>query len=245
LHLAAASQSKLCELDSLELTNMVRDQGQREKQMVREREKQDYSPIAQVLVWMAWQGRACAASQRLPGDVFTEHSPGVPRHGTSTGESSCNSSTREGIVSIGEEARRSTRSEANGGGESRKETPIRSPRRGRFRDFQLEALEEEVEGSILPKVAAVIIAGVGRNGRATAEAIQIASELESEREGRVGAGLGRFDRPRPEPGWFSRARWAGWASRPVGPAGQLGQEASWSGGSNGLLPIGFNSNFKI
>jgi hypothetical protein len=38
LHPAAASQSKLCELDSLDLTNMVRDQGQREKQMVRERE---------------------------------------------------------------------------------------------------------------------------------------------------------------------------------------------------------------
>jgi hypothetical protein len=25
-----------------------------------------------VLVWVAWQGSACAASQRLPGDVFTE-----------------------------------------------------------------------------------------------------------------------------------------------------------------------------
>jgi hypothetical protein len=24
-----------------------------------------------VLVWVAWQGSACAASQRLPGDVFT------------------------------------------------------------------------------------------------------------------------------------------------------------------------------
>jgi hypothetical protein len=35
-----------------------------------ERRRKD-SPDAQVLVWVAWQGSACAASQRLPGDVFT------------------------------------------------------------------------------------------------------------------------------------------------------------------------------
>jgi hypothetical protein len=40
----------------------------------------------------------------------------------------------------------------------------------------------------------------------------------------VRVGLGRFDRPRPEPGCLSWARWAGWASRPDGPAGQLGQK---------------------
>jgi hypothetical protein len=37
---------------------------------VEERRRKD-SPDAQVLVWVAWQGSACAASQRLPGDVFT------------------------------------------------------------------------------------------------------------------------------------------------------------------------------
>jgi hypothetical protein len=177
---------------------------------------------------MAWQSRACAASQRLPGDVLTEHSPGVPRHGTSTGEFSCNSSTREGTASIGEEARRSTRSEANGGGGSRKETPPRSPRRGRVHDFQLEALEEEVEGSILPMVVTTMVAGDGRNGRATAEAIQIASELESERERRVGAGLGRFDQPRPEPAGLGQPGGLG------GPVGLLSQQASWASLS---LPI--------
>jgi hypothetical protein len=57
-----------------------------------------------VLIWTAWQGSACAVDQKLPEDVFTEHSPGVPRHGTSTGVLSRNSSTREGTTSTGEEA---------------------------------------------------------------------------------------------------------------------------------------------
>jgi hypothetical protein len=46
----------------------------------------------------------------------------------------------------------------------------------------LVEVEEDAGASILPKVATVMVAGVGRNGRATAEAIQIASELERERE---------------------------------------------------------------
>jgi hypothetical protein len=50
-----------------------------------------------------------------------------------------------------------------------------------------------------------------------AAAIQIASELERERGERVRAGLGRFDRPRPEPVGLAEP------SRPVGPAGHLGQ----------------------
>jgi hypothetical protein len=62
-----------------------------------------------------------------------------------------------------------------------------------------------------PKVTAAMVTGDGRSGQATAVAIQIASELESERGERVRAGLGWFDRPRPKPGG------------PVGPAGQMGQ----------------------
>jgi hypothetical protein len=49
-------------------------------------EKKECSPIAQVLVWMAWQGRACAASQRLPGEVFTKPTPGASHLDVSTGE---------------------------------------------------------------------------------------------------------------------------------------------------------------
>jgi hypothetical protein len=61
-------------------------------------------------------------------------------------------------------------------------------------------LEEEVEAIILPKVAATIVAGAGRNGRATAAVIQ-SPEGRRGPERRVrGAGLARFDRPRPELG---------------------------------------------
>jgi hypothetical protein len=60
----------------------------------------------------------------------------------------------------------------------------------------------------------------GRSGQATVAAIQIASELE--REMASGAGLGRFDRPRPEPVGLVEP------SGPVGPAGLLGQQASWA-----------------
>jgi hypothetical protein len=77
-------------------------------------------------------------------------------------------------------------------------------------------------------VATTMVAGDGRNGRATAEAIQIASELESERERRVGAGLGRFDRPRPEPAGL------GQSGRLGGPVGLLSQQASWA---SLILPI--------
>jgi hypothetical protein len=38
----------------------------------RGRGRRSDSPIAQVLIWMAWQGRACAASQRLPKEDFTK-----------------------------------------------------------------------------------------------------------------------------------------------------------------------------
>jgi hypothetical protein len=35
---------------------------------------------------------------------------------------------------------------------------------------------------------------------------------------------GSVVRPRPEPGCLSRAGWASWASRPFGPAGQMGKK---------------------
>jgi hypothetical protein len=53
----------------------------------------------------------------------------------------------------------------------------------------LVELVEGVVGSILPMVATAMVAGVGRNGRATAEAIQIARGTTRERErGRLGLG---------------------------------------------------------
>jgi hypothetical protein len=53
------------------------------------REEEEALTIAQVLVWTAWQGSACAAGQRLPKVVFTtahqEHRiTGVHTHITTT-----------------------------------------------------------------------------------------------------------------------------------------------------------------
>jgi hypothetical protein len=79
---------------------------------------------------------------------------------------------------------------------------------------------ELVEGAVASdslKVATAMATEDGRSGQATAAAIQIARGTTSEREGANGAGLGRFDRPRPEPGRLSRAR-----------MGQLGQMARWA-----------------
>jgi hypothetical protein len=46
-----------------------------------------------------------------------------------------------------------------------------------------------------------------------------AREHGGQRGGRVRGWAGSVIRPRPKPGGLSRARWAGWASRPVGPGG--------------------------
>jgi hypothetical protein len=76
----------------------------------------------------------------------------------------------------------------------------RSPRRGGGRQNLLVDLVEGAAASISPKVASALVAGIGRNGQTIAAVIQ---SLEGERRGgrgRVRAGLGRFDRPRPEPG---------------------------------------------
>jgi hypothetical protein len=35
-------------------------------------EEESNSPYAQVQTWLAWRGRACAANQARPGEVFTE-----------------------------------------------------------------------------------------------------------------------------------------------------------------------------
>jgi hypothetical protein len=99
---------------------LARDHGQREKKKIRERGIT--LTDAQVLVWMAWQGSACAAGQRLPEEDFTEHTPGAPHHGTSTGEYSPITSTRGGTSNIEEKARRGTKSEAIDGSGNRGET---------------------------------------------------------------------------------------------------------------------------
>jgi hypothetical protein len=52
----------------------------------------------------------------------------------------------------------------------------------------LVELVEGAEGSVSPLVATAMVAGDGRNGRATAEAIQIARVDGGEREGRLGLG---------------------------------------------------------
>jgi hypothetical protein len=181
-----------------------------------------HSPCAQALVQTAWRGSARAAGWMLPEVDFTEHSPGAPHHGTSTGEFSCNSSTRGCTASTGEGARRSTRSEANGGDGSQRETLSRSPRRGRFRDFQLEALEEEVEAIILSKHRRRRSPeSAGMAGRRRRRSRSPEGRRGSKRRA-TGAGLGRIDRPRPELAGLAEP------GGPVGPVGLLGQQARWA-----------------
>jgi hypothetical protein len=79
----------------------------------------------------------------------------------------------------------------------------------------LVELVEEATASDSPKVATTIAVGDGRSGKAAA-AMQIARGTTSEREEATGVGLGRFDRPRPEPVGLAKP------GGPVGPAGQLG-----------------------
>jgi hypothetical protein len=74
-----------------------------------------------------------------------------------------------------------------------------------------------------PKVAAAMVTGGGRSGQAMAAAIQIASQRARERERGEWGWAGSVWPTQTRASWFSRARWAGWASRPVGPAGQMGQ----------------------
>jgi hypothetical protein len=66
-------------------------------------------------------------------------------------------------------------------------------------------------------MATAMVTGAGRNRQAMTAVNQIARGATRERE-RVatGAGLGRFDRPRPEPVGLAKS------GGPVGPAGRLG-----------------------
>jgi hypothetical protein len=47
----------------------------------------------------------------------------------------------------------------------------------------LEEIEEDAGASVSPKVATAMVAGVGRNGQATAAAIQIARGLDERERG--------------------------------------------------------------
>jgi hypothetical protein len=87
----------------------------------------------------------------------------------------------------------------------------------------LVEVEEGTEAGVSPKVATAVVTGVGRGRQAMAVAIQIASGIKGERGERVGAGLGRLTDPEPNRVGLAELEWAGWASRPVGPAGQMGQ----------------------
>jgi hypothetical protein len=72
-------------------------------------------------------------------------------------------------------------------------------------------------------VATAMVTGAGRNRQATAAVNQIARGATGERERVVsGAGLGRFDRPRPEPAGLAEPGGLG------GPAGLLGRQARWA-----------------
>jgi hypothetical protein len=82
MHLAAATQSKICEFGSLVLTSMVRDHGQKEEQKVERRRRS--SPDAQVHTWPAWRGSARAAEGSLhrgtTGSTALGASTGVLTH---------------------------------------------------------------------------------------------------------------------------------------------------------------------
>jgi hypothetical protein len=84
---------------------------------------------------------------------------------------------------------------------------------------------ELVEGAVAsdsPKVATAMATGDGRSGQAMAAANQIARGTTREREGANGAGMGRFDRPRPEPVGLAKP------GGPDGPASRLGQQVIWA-----------------
>jgi hypothetical protein len=72
-------------------------------------------------------------------------------------------------------------------------------------------MEEGSEENNSPKVAAAELAGVGRDCQATAGATRVCQSISRKREGERGAGLGRFDRPRPEPVWFNQPGGLDWA----------------------------------
>jgi hypothetical protein len=114
----------------------------------------------------------------------------------------------------------------------------RSPRRGSGHRIGSVEEEEGAEGSVSAMVATAMVVGDGRNGRATAEAIQIARESTGVRERERRLGLGWVGLTDPDPSRLASP------SR-VGRSGQLAGWASRPGGPNWLLPIGFNPNSKF
>jgi hypothetical protein len=94
--------------------------------------------IAQVLVWTAWQGSACAAGQRLPGDDFTERTPREPHHGVSTSEYSRITSTGGGTTSRREgSAWQQIRGDQRRRVSSEETTPISSGRKQTVNPFSV------------------------------------------------------------------------------------------------------------
>jgi hypothetical protein len=93
-------------------------------------------------------------------------------------------------------------------------------------------IEEGAGASVLPKVAVAELAGVGRNGQATAAAIQIARGVDGRQGGeRVGLGWVGLTDPDPSQVGLAEPEWAGWASRLDGP--------------NWPWPIDLKQNFKL
>jgi hypothetical protein len=131
MHSTAATLSKLCELSSLILTSMVRDQGHRGKQKVEERRRD--SPVAQVHTWPAWRGSARAADQARPRDDFTAAPPGAPQKALPPVCTHSQRSPRRSIAGIGKEA----------GGMSRLETTVKQDPE---RDPTMDLLGEEAAG---------------------------------------------------------------------------------------------------
>jgi hypothetical protein len=101
-------------------------------------------------------------------------------------------------------------------------------------------VEENTGASISPKVASAMAVGGSRCGKAAAAAMQVAREATGgEREEVARAGLGQFDRPRPEPAGLAQPGGLG------GLIGQLGLGANRPGGLSGFSSIWFNPKFSI
>jgi hypothetical protein len=172
---------------------------------------------------MAWQGRACAASQRLSGEVFTKPTPGASHLDASTSEHRETQAPEQAQVAQQAPAWRGTASGVLGDGRSQGKRSPRSPRTGGGRRFHLVELVGGAGASDSPKVVTAMATGVGQRGQTTAAVIQIARGFDKRERGRMGLGWVGLTDPDPSRVGLAEPEWAGWASRPVGPAGQMGQ----------------------
>jgi hypothetical protein len=167
----------VCELGSLILTNwsetMARERG-------RGFERGITLTVAQELIWMAWQGSACAASQRLPREYFIKHAPGAPHHDASTGGYSHSSSTGGGSASSSSARHRI------GGAQRRQiprgETTQISPER-KPSQIPTEGVGRGSGGDHLAQAAMTKITGDGQRDQAAAAAIQLSPESSREERG--------------------------------------------------------------